>query len=463
MLSRIILSLFFIILFLGSALSNDAWALGSSGFENASYSAESLAQGNAMVARPDDPDAVVWNPAGLPDLKGVQYSGGLAGINTFTFFTSKATGDHEKNVPQLALVPNSYLTINPGKLMGDRFGFGIGATSPFGLSNRYDSIGNLAQYTGYHNSLKMVAMTLSGGVKLHDQISLGGGAVYYNIYKYAQVLNFPNSFILAPAVGPNTFPDGLARTDTKGSSWGWIASALYKPTKTQRFGVFYRSKTSVDVHGNVKIENINPLLLGTFPTIPNFQTFVRSEVNLPSNLTLAYAYVPSDRWAVEFDLGYTRWSTFKDQDFSFERPNSVLRSLGTIPRDYNDVWSFHLGGHYKATKKVDLMAGGFFYTAASPKDHFDNVIPDSNRLGGTFGFRYNIFKNTSLDFAYLAMLYTRRTISNPGVFSKTGLSIDGRYTTFTQEFMVNCTIRFDMPFSKGPKDTSGLLKSVQKR
>src|SRR3989304_112442 len=123
-----------------------AWAVGSSGFENASYSARSIAQANAVVARPDEPDAVVFNPAGLPDLKGIQLSGSCAGINTFTFFTSKATGDHEQNVPQLVLVPAAYLTVNPGKLLGNRFGFGVGVTSPFGLSNKYDSIGNLAQY-----------------------------------------------------------------------------------------------------------------------------------------------------------------------------------------------------------------------------------------------------------------------------------------------------------------------------
>ncbi len=442
--------------------TQSAWALGSSGFENASYSAESIAQGNAVVARPDDPDAVVFNPAGLPDLKGVQFSGSLAGINTFTFFTSKATGDHEKNVPQLVLFPTLYVTANPGKLLDDRVGIGVGMTSPFGLANRYPSIGNIAQYVGYHNSLRMVALTIAGGVKIFDKLSVGAGAVDYITYKYDQIFNFPNSFLLSGVIPGNTFPDGLARTDTDGYGWGWILSALAKPTKKHRLGFYYRSRATVDVDGNLKIENINPLLGGTFPTTPNFQTGVHSEIPLPSNLTFAYAYVPSDKWAIEFDLGYTRWSVFKDQDFAFDQPNAILLALGRIPKDFNDSWSFNLGGHYQFNKKLDLMGGAFFYTAAEPKDHFTAVIPDANRLGGTFGFRYNITEKASLDLAYAAIYYLRRQISNPTVQNNTGLSIDGRYTSFLQEFMVTFTYRFDLPFLEKGGDKEFRRSSDQK-
>ncbi|MBI4398062.1 MAG: outer membrane protein transport protein [Candidatus Omnitrophica bacterium] len=444
---------------------NSAWALGSAGFENASYSAESLAQSNAVVARPDDPDAVVFNAAGLPDLKGIQFSSSLAGLNTFTHLTSSATGDGEHNTPQLALIPTFFLTLNPGKLMGDKFGFGMGVTSPFGTHNRYHSIGNIAQYTGFRNVMKMVAVNIEGGVKLHEKLSIGGGAVSYSTYNYGQVLNFPNSFTLAGAVPGNTFPDGLARTEMRGFGWGWNVSALYKITPKQKLGFLYRSRATIDVHGNVKIEGLNALLAGTFPTVPTFQTGISSEIALPSNITVAYAYEPSEKWGAEFDLGYTRWSVFRDQDIHFDRPNTVLVSLGTIPKNSEDTWSFHLGGHYKANKKLDLMAGALLYTAAIPKHHFTNDIPDSNRVGGTFGFRYDLFKNATLDIAYLAMLYTRRAVDNPTVLAKSGLSIDGRYTSFTQEFLITFTYRFEDPMSffKGKKkdDTKIIVSGPQ--
>ncbi|MBI4970292.1 MAG: outer membrane protein transport protein [Candidatus Omnitrophica bacterium] len=440
-----------------------AWALGSSGIENASYSAASLAQANAVVARPNDPDSVVYNAAGLPDLEGIQYSGGLAGIDMHTFFHSKVTGDEEKSTGQLLLIPNSYLTMNPGKFGADRLGFGVGLTSPFGLQNRYHSMSRMARYTGHHNYLNMVAVTIAGGLKVCDKFSVGGGAVDYIAYRYDQVFNFPNSALLQTAVPGNTFPDGLARVETNGSGWGWLASALLKPAKHHQLGVFYRSRATVNTNGEVKIENINPLLGATFPTIPNFVTGTQTEVPLPFNITVGYAYMPSDKWAVEFDWAYTGWHTFKDTDFAFDRPNNILVALGTNPKDFNDTWSFNLGGHYLLNRHVDLMGGAFFYTAASPKDHFTNVIPDSDRLGGTFGFRLNLDKKkkATLDFAYLALLYTRRSISNPGVFNKTGVSVDGRYLTFTEEFMVNFTYRFDLPFTKSEKNSLNVIKAVQ--
>lgn len=438
-----------------------AWAVGSSGFENASYSARSLAQSNAVVARPEEPDTTSFNPAGLPYIKGIQFTGGLEGIDTHTFFTSKATGDHTKNTGQLVFVPASFITVNPGRLLWNRVGAGVGLTSPFGLQNRYNTMGNLAQYTGHKNKLNMAAVTIAGGVKLLDNFSVGGGAVDYIAYKYAQNLNFPNSNILRPAVGANTFADGLARTDLDGDGWGWLAGVFFKPFKRHQFGLSYRSRATIDAKGDVKIEGINPLLIGTFPTIPTFQTGIQTDVPLPSNLTIAYAYVPSDKWAAEFDLGYTRWSVFTDQDIAFDRPNTVLTALGTIPRNYDDTWSFNLGGHYRLNDRFDLMGGAFFYTPASPRKHFDNVIPDAPRLAGTFGFRFNPTRNTSVDLTYFGIFYLRRSVTNDGVFTKSGLSIDGRYTSWQQGFMVNFTYRFDPPFLKGPREKEGARPIIE--
>ncbi|MBF0254831.1 MAG: hypothetical protein HQL11_06900 [Candidatus Omnitrophica bacterium] len=44
------------------------WAVGSSGFENATLSTRSLARGNAVVADPEDASTLAFNPAGLVKL-----------------------------------------------------------------------------------------------------------------------------------------------------------------------------------------------------------------------------------------------------------------------------------------------------------------------------------------------------------------------------------------------------------
>ncbi|PIW64525.1 MAG: hypothetical protein COW12_06055 [Candidatus Omnitrophica bacterium CG12_big_fil_rev_8_21_14_0_65_45_16] len=423
-----------------------AFAVGSSGFENASYSARSLGQSNAVVARPEEPSTIVFNPAGIPELKGVQFQMDLAGLTTHTWYKNPSTGDIEMNTPQLVLIPTGFATANLGEAFDNRLGVGIGMTYPFGLNNRYESHG-VARYVGHNNRIKILGLTMAAGYQVTDKFNVGGGAVYYNMYQYDQVLNYPNSFILStPGLA-----DGRAKTYFSGKGWGWIASSLYKITKKHQVGVFYRSKANVKAHGRVKIEDLQFGQLQGFSTTPYWESAGKTDVNLPSNLTIGYAYIPSDKWAWELDLGWTHWSVFSDQNFEWDDANTVINSLGTISRNYHNTLSLNTGGHYRLNDKFDLLAGMFMYSAASPEDHFDAVIPDAARIAGTFGFTYNITKKLDFSATYLSLFFLERSIHNQAIIDKSGTSIDGKYSTFIHGFMTGFTYRFG-------DQTDGVLK-----
>ena len=102
------------------------FAVGSSGFENASYSAKTLAQANAVAARPEDPSTVSFNPAGLLELPGIQTNLGLEGLDFRVFHRNQVTGDHNQNTGKLLLIPSFYLTANPGDYLDNRLAFGLG-------------------------------------------------------------------------------------------------------------------------------------------------------------------------------------------------------------------------------------------------------------------------------------------------------------------------------------------------
>lgn len=419
-------------------------AAGSSGFENASYSAKTLAQANAVVARPEDPSTVSFNPAGLLELPGIQTNLGLEGLDFRVFHRNQVTGDHNQNTGKLLLIPSFYLTANPGDSLDNRVAFGLAVNSPFGLSTKFPSIG-MGRYTGYKNYLKMVATTLSGAAKVNDKLSLGAGATNYWAYKYGQILNYPNANILGI---PGT-RDGKALLDTNGFGWGWNFGILAKPSPKHRLGATFRSKADVDVHGHVVIDDLVGGAAQGYDTFPHFESGAHSQLHLPQNFTLAYAYEPSEKWAAEFDMGLTGWHILKQQDYDFDRNNATLRGLGTIPRDYEDTWSFHLGGHRRVSDRVDLLGGFFFYQAAAPKKHVDNYLPDAHRYGWTFGTSYKLNDRATLDLAYLFILYGTRHISNPQIPAKGGENIDGRYTSILHGGMVSFTYRFDFP--GGPK------------
>lgn len=436
------------VLCLGLAVPN-LYAVGSSGFENASYSAKTLGQANAVIARPQDASTIVFNPAGMLELDGITLSSGLQGLDLRTFHRNQVTGDHNQSNAKLLLIPSFYMVLNPGNLLKDRFAFGIAANSPFGLANSFPAGETVGHYNGYKNYMRMIATTLAGAFKVTDWLNVGAGATNYWMYDYGQRFNYPNAAVLGiPGVA-----DGMGVTNTDGFGWGWNVGLLAKPVKNHKVALTYRSKANIKVHGRGRIEDLVLGLAQGFDTAPHFETGIHSDVNLPWNWTVGYAYEPSKKWAVELDIGLTGWGVFKDQDFAFDRPNAVLRSLGTIPRDYHDTWSVHLGGHYRTTEKLDLFGGFGFYQGASPKNHFDEFLPDANRYFWSLGFGYDVTKRLKIDFAYMFMLFATRHISNPQVTAKSGLSIDGRYTSILHGAFLTATYQFDFPYAtEKPQD-----------
>ncbi len=433
------------VLILAVAFSpNYAFAVGSSGFENASYTPKSLGQSNAVVARPQDGSTVYINPAGIVDLKGVQTNIALQGLHWKIFHRNNVTGDHNDNNSKLILIPGFYLTANPGKILNDRLAFGLSVNSPFGLSSSFPAEG-VGHYTGYKNDLKTIATTMAGAIRITDWMNVGAGATHYWIYNYGQRFNYPNGFILGNAA----FADGTAFTETTGTGWGWNLGLLLKPFQHHSVGVSYRSRANVKVDGRVVIDDLVLGLAQGYDTAPHFESGAHSDVTIPSNITMGYGYKPNDKWSVEFDMGITGWQDFVDQNFVFDRGNAVLNSLGTITRNYQTTWSFHLGGDYQLNDKTKLLAGFAFYEAAAPKNHVDNFLPDANRFLWSLGYSYSFTKNMSIDFAYIMMLFATRHISNPDVVAKSGRSVDGRYTSILHGPM----LAFSYKFGEGEKET----------
>ncbi len=125
----------------------DAFA---SGFYLTQQSARSVGRAAAgQVAGADDAATVTANPAGMTELGGAQIMGGASVLIADTSFRNRGSaattpgtggapfayaGDNGGNPFQPEAVPNVYAAI---PLSGTPLWFGIGVTSPFGLSLDY--------------------------------------------------------------------------------------------------------------------------------------------------------------------------------------------------------------------------------------------------------------------------------------------------------------------------------------
>src|SRR4051794_4997669 len=78
------------------------------------HSASATAQGGAFIAQADDPSAIYFNPAGMTQLGGLQFSAGTLLIGGGTNFSGPSGTTHGEFGDSLAVPPpsNFYVTAN---------------------------------------------------------------------------------------------------------------------------------------------------------------------------------------------------------------------------------------------------------------------------------------------------------------------------------------------------------------
>jgi long-chain fatty acid transport protein len=417
------------------------FAVGSAGFENASFSAASLGEGNAVVAQADEPAAISYNPAGIVNLPGVQVQGNYHFISAITSVDSPRD-EHLRSSGTISPVPTGYITINPGTILEDRIAFGIGSDSPFGLSNKWDSNYPNVHYTGWANYLKMFTIKPVMSVRVNDKLSMGVGPIYYRIFDFGGIEAYPN-IIAAGTTGLTT--DGQVRANLSGNTWGWQYGLLAKPWKKHQFGFYFRSPVTVQTKGRIKVEN---------SFTGNFQTGASAKIDLPLNFTWGYAFLPNEKTTIEVDFGFTRWEAHKRLYINHTPVNAIedpiLNALGFQDKDYGNSYSFHLGGKRWLTDKFILRGGGWFLSQVVPQDHYIPAVPDGNRIGLVIGAGYDLTKNITIDFAYFNSINLRRKIAN-SLTEAIGQSVDGNYISHIQEVSFSLTYKWDDLFRRSNK------------
>ncbi len=414
------------------SFATPAFAVGSAGFENSTFSARQIAQGGAGSANPVEPAIISANPAGITELPGIQIQNSAAFINYFTIYHSDSYSDTRSRATIIP-IPTAYLTVNPGKVLGDRVSLGVGMDSPFGLSRQYKSQHQISRFAGYDTWFKMYAIKPVVALKVTDKISVGAGPMYYRVMDFGTALTYPT---LGAATGSNV------RLTTRGQEWGWHGGVLVKATEKHQFGFYFRSPVTMHLSGRLNVEGS--------VTSGKFETAARTKVDLPLNFTWSYAYKATEKTTLMADFGFTRWSAFERLYVNADsvgnvNDDAVLAAIGRQDKDWNNSYSLQLGANHKLTDKLDFMAGTHFYTKAVPDSSFSPGVPDSHRLGFSFGTKYSATDNLDFSLGYLAQIFLRNRVDNNlGGNEVVGTSsVDGTYYGILQDFVVSMTYKWD--------------------
>jgi len=399
-----------------------AWG---AGFALVQQGAAAMAQGNAFVAEASDASAIFYNPAGLNQLKGIQFYQGLF-FNHPDREYSGLWEDSETN-HRLYHSMTAYLAVP----VHQRVALGLGFFSPFGLGTAWPPTWE-GRYLTTYSSMKTYNLNPVISVKVLENLSLAAG---FDVL-WSKVRLKRKTPVM---VRGRAFPDGEISLDGKGVGYGYNFGMLYEPLSGVKLGVAYRSQVSV-MHEGAFTTNL-PYPLPAVASIAGSSNLV-----YPPSLTLGMACSRFKPVAFEFDATWTGWSSYDKLKVKLDWPilvNGIMTSTLTSPKNWHDAWAFRFGANYAIREGMKVRVGYILDLTPVPDTSFDPQVPDANRHIFTVGGDLKIWKFT-LGIAYNYILCESRTKNNSMVVNgvPAPLQANGRYNSDIHSLGLSWAIQF---------------------
>jgi len=367
------------------------------GFEIPNQGARGAGQAEAFAAQADDASAIYYNPAGLTQLHGTSFTGGLYGL--FPDFTFQGDQGQHEDMRLPSVLPSFYAESDFGL---EKFRFGIGVNNAMGLNLDWGSSGPLADIVDKAH-LIVIGISPTVAYQVTDNLSLG---MAFNIY-YGDIFvrhNVP--------LGPPPTPIGSLNLHGNDWGFGFTPGLMWKLDDRNTFAAFYRSGYTLDFDGDARI---------TAPGIPTIgSSHAHAPINFPQIIGGGYAFRPIKPLKLEADVVWTDWTTLhKIEVYS----NNPVFNGTQIPEDWRSGFSYRFGVQYDLNPQWALRGGYAYGQEASPGNTFSPLVPDANYHLFTVGVGYTQ-PHWGFDVAYQFALRENRHISTDDV---NGPSVAGTY------------------------------------
>lgn len=368
--------------------------LSAGGFQINEHGARAMAMGGAFTAISNDLSTLFYNPAGLTQLYGTQFSAGVTLIKPNAGFRGPNPEITEYKVKEKYFNPiNFYISHQ----ISDNLVAGLGINNPYGLGTFWDE-NWVGKYLAIDTEIRTFFFTPSVAYKISDNLSLGVGFVF----AYGDVLIARKT--------PTPFnSDALISMEGDGTGYGFTAGVLYKPLKNLSLGLSYRSEVSIEFTGEAVATGHPELINNNLLPAGN----ITAPLSTPMNLTVGAAYMPSSDLTITADYQYIGWSSYDVLEVTFDNYtfDDGTKKTSSV-RDYENTYIARLGAEYNLNSTFSLR-GGFLYDNNPVKDEkVDPTLPDADRLGFSAGFGYCLTDNFRLDLAYLYLRFAERKITN---------------------------------------------------
>jgi len=364
-------------------------------------------RGNAFAATADNPSAIYYNPAGITQLEGHQFSVGIYAISLNSDFKSPG-GSKLDTKDEILGVPQLYYTFTPKNIP---LSFGVGIYSPYGLGLEWP---DNTPFRTLAKEGRITYATINPVVawKVCPTFSIAAGPT----------INYSEATLTRGVA----VPGDEFKFKGDDTAVGFNVGLLWQPLEQHSIGINYRSATTLDYSGDATLDS--PVLS------PTHQGFDGSaKFDFPQNIVVGYSYRPSTNWNIEVNIDWTDWESLD---------TVYLKSpAGATPLPFN--WRSSFFYELGVTRKFDggwsVSAGYIFSENSVPETTFSPAVPDSNRhifsLGG--GRQYEKWRWYA---AYQLAFGPERDISSPA--GSYNAAANGSYQFVSHALTFNVGYRF---------------------
>ncbi|HWD20160.1 MAG TPA: outer membrane protein transport protein [Verrucomicrobiae bacterium] len=417
--------LFVLVLILLAVCARSASGLG---IDLPDHDAFATARGNAFAATADDPAAVYYNPAGISQLEGVNFSMGAYGL---------AYGDHYKSGgvkidsrTEWAATPDIFTTIALPKY---HLTFGLGTYAPYGLVEEWPSS---APFAGVGRRGEIDYYTLNTVVAYQpiSSLSLAIGPTFN--YSEADL----RQSVPANSLGFGS-PAFQTRFRGRDEDVGYTAGILWHPLPEHSFGISYRSATDMKYTGHADFPSLPsppfPTLLSLGGGVP-----AAADFKFPQSVDFGYSFRPTKAWNLEADAEWLDWETLNTLVLNGTSAPKGSPPLEKIPFDWRSSWVLKFGGTRYFGDGWRASAGYMYVENSVPSGTFNPLIPDSDRHVFSVGIGKRYHK-LSWDAAYQLAWGPSRSVTGDTLGVVPGPSpANGKYEFLSHAFTFNVGYHF---------------------
>lgn len=372
----------------------------ASGFQLIENSASG--QGNAYAgaaASAEDASTIWFNPAGMTKLKNKQIvvaghiivpDSSFTNANSTDGLGNPLTGADDDG-GSTAFVANFYWVTD----IGNDTKFGLGITTPFGLTTEYDDTW-VGRYHAVETSMTTINFNPSIAREVNDNLSIGAG-----VNMLIADINLTSAVDFGSLLGAPQQVDGFADLDGDNLNfnelaWGVNFGLMYDFNESTTLGVAWRSEIDVTAIG--KADFTVPAAAAPVAATGAFQdTGLKAKVSLPQNLSVSVKHAMDDVTLLA-DVTWTGWSSFKELRIQYDNP---FQPDSVTTENWDDTFRISIGADFKISDKVIFRTGvAYDETPVPDEEHRTPRIPDNDRTWLSFGMTYEFNPALIMDVGY---------------------------------------------------------------